>query len=285
MPNASQISGLKEGGAARGLDFLAMESIGIIGCGHLGLSLATEFVCRGLPPRRLLLSTGRSQRSLQGIIDVGLRDCLADNRQICRECRIIFICIRPQSLPELEDLAFPRDALIVSSMAGVSLPAIRRLLGVEAVRMMPSGPDSILEGKGIAAIYPHNQGLSQVLQGLGLRVFDLAEEEQMHIFTAGICLPAALLASGEDEVAGENACRSLSRQYSDFPEIFSWARSVLPHLEREEDKEDYIRKMATSGGITEAIVRSLESGDDLTAALKNGIDRSKEISLLYEGSR
>jgi len=107
----------------------------------------------------------------------------------------------------------------------------------------------------------------------------------MHIFTAGICLPAALLASGEGEDGGEKACRSLSRQYSDFPEIFSWARGVLPHLVREEDKEDYIRKMATRGGVTEAIVRSLESGDDLTAALKKGIDRSKEISLFYEGSR
>jgi len=167
-------------------------------------------------------------------------------------------------------------------MAGVSLTAIRRLLGVEAVRMMPSGPDSILEGKGIAAIYPHNQALSQVLQGLGLRVFELAAEEQMHIFTAGICLPAALLASGEDEETEEKACRSLSRQYSDFPEIFSWARSVLPHLEREEDKEDYIRKMATSGGITEGIVKSLERGDDLLMALKQGIERSREISLCYE---
>ena len=284
MPNASESYGLMESGAARSLDFLARESIGIIGCGHLGLSLATEFVRRGLPPHRLLLSRGQSQRSLQGIIDAGLRDCLADNRQICRECRIIFICIRPQSLPELVDLAFPRDAMIISCMAGVSLPAIRRLMGIDAVRMMPSGPDTILEGKGIAAIYPNSQPLSRILQGLGLRVFELSAEEQMHIFTAGICLPAALLASGEGEEAGEKACRSLSRQYSDFPEIFSWARDMLPHFEKEADKMAYIEKMATSGGITEAIVRSLAMGDDLTAALKNGIDRSREISLFYESS-
>ena len=133
--------------------------------------------------------------------------------------------------------------------------------------MMPSGPDSILEGKGIAAIYPHNQALSQVLQALGLRIFELAAEGQMHIFTAGICLPAALLASGEGEDGGEKACSSLSRQYSDFPEIFSWARSVLPHLEREEDKEDYITKMATSVGTTEAIIKILEPRDNLLMSL------------------
>ncbi|HPA98493.1 MAG TPA: NAD(P)-binding domain-containing protein, partial [Methanothrix sp.] len=263
MPNASESYGLIEGSAARRLAFLGGKSIGIIGCGHLGNVIALQLVSGGFPLDRLRVSRGKSDGSLQKILNAGLGPCLAGNEEICRDCSIIFICIRPQSLPELQPLTFSRNALVVSCMAGVSLPAIRRLLGVEAVRMMPSGPDSILEGKGIAAIYPHNQALSQVLQALGLRIFELAAEGQMHIFTAGICLPAALLASGEGEDGGEKACRSLSRQYSDFPEIFSWARGVLPHLVREEDKEDYIRKMATRGGVTEAIIKSLERGDNL----------------------
>ena len=274
-----------ESSAARRLDFLAGESIGVIGCGHLGSAIALQLVSGGLPLDRLRVSRGKRDGSLEKILDAGLGPCLVGNEEICRDSGIIFICIRPQSLPELEDLAFPKDALVISCMAGVSLAAIRGLLGVDAVRMMPSGPDSIIEGKGIAAIYPHNQALSRILQGLSLRVFELSEEEQMHVFTVGICLPAALLASGEGEEAGEKACRSLSQEYSDFPEIFSWARDVLPHLEKEEDKEDYIRRMATSGGITEAIVQSLGKGDDLTTALKNGIDRSREISLFYECAR
>jgi pyrroline-5-carboxylate reductase len=285
MPNASESSALIESSAAERLDFLAGESIGVIGCGHLGRAIALQLISCGFPLDRLRVSRGKSDGSLQKVLDAGLGPCLVGNEEICRDCGIIFICIRPQSLPELEDLAFPKDALIVSSMAGVSLPAIRSLLRVDAVRMMPSGPDSIIKGEGIAAIYPYNQALSRILQGLSLRVFELSAEEQMHVFTAGICLPAALLASGEDEVAEEKACRSLSRDYPDFPEIFAWARSVLPHFEKEVDKRAYIEKMATRGGVTEAIVLSLESGDDLTAALKNGIDRSKEISLLYEGSR
>ena len=284
MPNASESYGLIEGSAARRLAFLGGKGIGIIGCGHLGRAIALQLVSGGFPLDRLRVSRGKSDGSLQKILNAGLGPCLAGNEEICRDCSIIFICVRPQSLPELQPLTFSRNALVVSCMAGVSSPAIRRLLGVDAVRMMPSGPDSIIEGEGIAAIYPHNNALSQVLQGLGLRVFELSAEEQMHIFTAGICLPAALLASGEGEEAGEKACRSLSRQYSDFPEIFSWARDVLPHFEKEADKMAYIEKMATRGGITEAIVRSLAMGDDLTAALKNGIDRSREISLFYESS-
>ncbi|MDD1731250.1 MAG: pyrroline-5-carboxylate reductase, partial [Methanosaeta sp. NSM2] len=152
------------------LDFLAKETIGVIGCGHLGKTIASELVRRGFPAHCLMLSRGRSHESMQGIIDAGLEGCLSDNQDICRKCSIIFICIRPQSLPDLRGLAFPIDALVVSCMAGVSLQAIRGLLGVDAVRMMPSGPDTIIEGRGIAAIYPHNQILSRILHGLDLRV-------------------------------------------------------------------------------------------------------------------
>ena len=281
MPNASQSYGSIESSAARRLDFLGGERIGIIGCGHLGSAIALQLVSGGFPLDRLRVSRGKSDGSFQKIIDVGLGPCLAGNEEICRDSSIIFICIRPQSLPELEPLAFPKDSLVVSCLAGVSFPAIRGLLGVDAVRMMPSGPDSIKEGKGIAAIYPYNQVLSRILQALGLRVFELSVEEQMHVFTVGICLPAALLASGDVEDAIEEACRCLSQEYSDFPEIFAWARSVLPHLEREEDKRAYIEKMATRGGITEAVVKSLERGEDLLLALKQGIKRSREISLCY----
>jgi pyrroline-5-carboxylate reductase len=282
MPNASVSYGLIEGSAARELDFLAGESIGVIGCGHLGSAIALQLVSGGFPIDRLRVSRGKSDGALEKIIDAGLGPCLEGNEEICRDCSIIFICIRPQSLLELEDLAFPKDALIISCMAGVSLPAIRRLLGIDAVRMMPSSPGSIIKGEGIAAIYPYNQILSRILQGLGLRIYELAAEEQMHIFTAGICLPAALLAWDDGEDAIEEACRCLSWDYPDFPEICSWARDELPEFEREEDKQDYIRNMATRGGITEAIIKSLERGDNLLMSLKQGIERSREISLCYE---
>ncbi|MGV8175504.1 MAG: pyrroline-5-carboxylate reductase family protein [Methanothrix sp.] len=263
-------------------DLLSRESIGIIGCGHLGRALAYGLVSRGFPLDRLMLSRGKSESSLHRIIDVGLGDCLAENEEICRECDIIFISIRPQSLPELVGLAFPKDALVVSCMAGVSLQAIRRLLGVDAVRMMPSGPDTIEQKWGIAAIFPKDESLGRILRCLDIRVFELSEEEQMHVFTVGICLPAALLASDECEDAREKACRSLSRVYPDFPMICSWARDVLPTFESEEDKRDYISRMATKGGITEAIVQGLRNDGDLLTALRQGITRSREISLRYE---
>jgi pyrroline-5-carboxylate reductase len=264
------------------LDFLSNDAIGIIGCGHLGRTLAAEFVARGIQIDNLKVSCGRSVSSLQGIKNSGLQECLAENEEICRDCSIIFITVRPQSLPKLKGLHIADDALVISCMAGVSLQTIKKHLGADALRMMPSGPSTIKERKGIAAIYPHNDYLYKILSGLQMQIFNLKDEDLMHIFTAGVCLPAALLAAGDDKIGQLKASEILAAEYADFPKICAWAEQVLPEFERDEDKENYIRSMATKGGITEAIVEGINAGDSLYVALNRGIKRSREISYRFE---
>jgi pyrroline-5-carboxylate reductase len=262
------------------LDFLMDDTIGIIGCGHMGRALAGELLARGFPQERLEVSCGKSASSLESIKRAGLWNCLAENEEICRDSSIIFISVRPQVLRELEGLSFPEDSLVASCMAGISLHALKRILGTNAVRMMPSGPATIQEKRGIAAVYPHNYALTRILTGLDLQVCELSSEDLMHIFTVGVCLPAALLACGNGDV--EAAALSLVEEYADFPEILAWAKDVLPTFERDEDREDYIRKTATRGGITEAIIGSLSAGSGLEQALRRGIARSREISCRFD---
>jgi pyrroline-5-carboxylate reductase len=218
---------------------------------------------------------------LQNIIDCGLHSCLARNDEIFRDCSIVFIAIPPQSMPELRELSFQQDTMVISCMAGVPLQAIRRILGIEAVRMMPNGPSTIQENRAIAAIYPNNGLLIRILQGPDLRVYRLLDEELMHIFTVGVCLPAAFLISEDCDREIEDACKCLSRLYPDFAEICSWARDILPDFRTEEERRDRIGKMATKGGITEAIVESLRENDDLLTELEKGIERSRDISSCY----
>ncbi|MDD2837184.1 MAG: hypothetical protein PHY05_13670 [Methanothrix sp.] len=49
-------------------------------------------------------------------------------------------------------------------MAGVTLQVIRRILGIKAVRMMPSGPSTIQEKRGIAAIYPNDEVVIRIFR-------------------------------------------------------------------------------------------------------------------------
>ena len=161
-------------------------------------------------------------------------------------------------------------------MAGVSKASLKKALGIDAFRIMPSGPDTIKDRKGIVAVFPPNDILIDILSCIGLEVYELSDEESMHAFTAGVCLSAALLVAERKGLDTDQAVRIIGREYSDFGDIYTWARGVLPCCGSEQ--EEYITRMSTKGGITEAIIDSLNSGDSFLCALRKGIARSNEIS-------
>jgi pyrroline-5-carboxylate reductase len=260
------------------LDFLACGTIGIIGCGHLGRTLAEELIVHGLPRERLMISYGGSASTLESIKQAGLLENISDNEEICRKANIIFIAVRPQAIVGLKGLSFPKDALVVSCMAGVSTASLKVALGIDVCRIMPSGPATIKEKKGIAAVHPRNDNLIDILSHMGLKVFELSDEEMMHAFTVGVCLPAALLVAGEMEADADLAAEIIENEYPGFEEIYTWAKGVLPEFDSDEERDGYVKKMSTKGGITEAIVDGLNSGSTFLAALRMGIARSREIS-------
>ncbi|HSD57178.1 MAG TPA: NAD(P)-binding domain-containing protein, partial [Methanotrichaceae archaeon] len=155
------------------LDFLACSTIGIIGCGHLGRTLAEELIDHGLPRERLMISYGGSASTLESIKRAGLLENISDNEEICRKSNIIFIAVRPQAIEGLKGLSFPKSALVVSCMAGISTASLKVALGIDVYRIMPSGPATINERKGIAAVYPRSDNLIDILSRMGLKVFEL----------------------------------------------------------------------------------------------------------------
>jgi pyrroline-5-carboxylate reductase len=258
--------------------FRAHRIIGIIGCGHLGRSLAKGILGSGFPKERLIVSYGGSPTTLQEISQAGLHENLSDNREICRRANLIILAVRPQSFQTLDDLSIPKETLVVSCMAGISTAALKDGLGIDCIRIMPSGPDTIAARKGIAASYPQNDEVATMLSGMGLKVFALPDEDMMHTFTVGVCLTAALLVAKKRKLDARPAVKCLEQDFPAFGEIYAWAMDTLPDLASEEEQEKYINKMCTKGGITEAIVLSLNSGSSPLVALKNGIKRSKELS-------
>ena len=258
------------------LDFLADDTVGIIGCGHLGRTLAKALIDHGLQEEKLMISYGGSSSTLERLKVAGLLENVSDNEEICRKSNIIFIAVRPESIEGLRKLSFPKSAIVVSCMAGVSKASLKKTLGIDVFRIMPSGPDTIRDRKGIVAVYPPNDILINILSCIGLKVYELSDEESMHAFTAGVCLPAALLVAERKGLDTDQAARIIGREYPDFKEIYIWARGVLPPSVTEQ--EEYIKRMSTKGGITETIIDSLNSGDYFLDALTKGIARSKEIS-------
>lgn len=261
-------------------DLLVNETIGIIGAGHLGRTFAETLIEHGFPKERLMLSYGGRLSTFESMKKAGLIGNIADNTEICHRSTVIFIAIKPQSLKELKNLPFTGDSLVVSCMAGISSVSLEETLDINVFRIMPSGPDTIKEKKGIVAVYPQNKLLKEVLSFMGLRIHELQNEEMMHIFTVGVCLPAVLLIANKRgrSIELEHAVEAIEKKYADFREIFIWAENVLPDFDSDKEQTMYVERMCTKGGITEAIVDSLNSGSTVPDALRKGIAKSKEIS-------
>ena len=251
--------------------------IGIMGCGHLGQAIAQSLLRHGLDKKKLLISFRGNPQTHQKLEALGMASCLASNRRLFQESEIVLITIRPQDMPDIKEAFEPGRALIVSCMAGVSTALLGRIFGMEVHRMMFSGPDTILSGKGVAAMYPEHELLKSLLRAMNVTYIHTAAENDLNTFTAGVCMPAALL-KADHPAQNEQAIRRIEKAYPVFSELFSWASKALPCFDNDADKEAYINRMITKGGVTDAIIKSIAGGAPLDVALREGIARIQEIS-------
>jgi pyrroline-5-carboxylate reductase len=264
------------------MTFSSVGRVGIIGYGHLGMALAEALLRHGFPKDRMMISYGGNQSTLEHIKNNGLLDNIASNVEISARCDTVFIALRPQAFGALRELKFSGQSMVISCMAGIPLSSLKKALGVDVYRIMPGGPEAIKEGKnGIVAMFPYNDGLKDLLASMGLTVYTMTNEASMHYFTVGVCLPAAIIVAKERGIEMDDAIREVTKDYKDFSLINSWAMKIIPDISSEAESEEYVRKIATKGGVTEAIVDSLNSGSTFLDAIRSGIIRSKEISDKY----
>jgi len=248
----------------------AIPHIGIIGAGHLGLTLAEVLLQTGVPKQNLSISYGGSAETLAGNI--------APTQTLLATPGITFLLIRPQSFHELAIGPAAPGVCVVSGMAGISLHRIKNKLGNNACRIITSGPATIRSGKGLVAIYPENQPVAGLLSAAGFTTYTLARQHQLHHFTVGVCLPAALVLADRLKLPVAQGIAAYSKRFPLFTEIARWAAEVLPSFGTPADADAYVHKMATPGGITEAIITHLQTHRRLYPALQAGYRRSLQLA-------
>lgn len=264
------------------IQLLNRLKIGIVGCGHLGQSIAQSLLKHGLERENLLISSRGSQKTLGNLEAAGLLQNLTTNQMIFEQAGIVLITIRPQDILELKNIVILKKPLIVSCMAGVSIDFIHSVLDTPVYRMMFSGPDTIAQNNGVASMYPEHDSLKQLLQGINLEYVECTSEKDLDVFTAGVCLPAALLKIKQVDI--QSSLHAIQSEYPLFTELYRWAANVLPDLKTDVEKNQYIEKMITKGGVTEAIINSLSNGESFETALRNGVERTREISKEIQAS-
>ncbi|HEY1405891.1 MAG TPA: NAD(P)-binding domain-containing protein [Spirochaetota bacterium] len=254
-------------------------SVGIIGAGHLGLSLAKTLIRNGYDSSSVRLSYTGKKETYARIKEAKLENNISSNDDICRASDIIFITIRPSDILSLSLLKFNSKSVIVSCIAGVTIDKLMRLTDQHIVRVMPSSPMTIEDGKGICAIYPENKIVSTLLSDLGVSLYPLSGESLFDIFTASICLPAAYLQMEIEKIRSSDLIVDLHREQIPWWEkVIGWTQSITPTDLTLAEKHTYIERMATKGGVTEAMIHSLKKGSGLIESFTAGVKKSEEIS-------
>jgi pyrroline-5-carboxylate reductase len=212
---------------------------------------------------------------------MGLDRALVDARTLMSSADIIFVATRPQDVLSLPVSSVKRGALVVSCMAGLPLDLLNDIFGGPVCRMMCSGPDTILEGRGAATLFPANERIEALLRRIGLSIMPVSAEEELDSFTVGICIPAMLLniPTPSDEV--KEAMDLMEANYPVYGPLRDWVCELVPPNDAEkitEGRGERLANVSTKGGITEAMTTSLALGASFAAALLRGMERGREIT-------
>ncbi|MDR1650682.1 MAG: NAD(P)-binding domain-containing protein [Synergistaceae bacterium] len=251
-------------------------TIGIAGFGHLGQSLAVPLVRNSFPKENLRISHGTSETTRRRAESLGFGGQIRDTARLFAESDVIIAAVRPQDALFLPVSFIKRGALVISCMAGLPSDLLRAIFGAEVHRMMCSGPDTILSGKGAAVTYPGDETVKDLLEMMGMRVVDVGFEEELDAFTVGICIPAILLNIDVPEEDVKAGVSRMKERYPVYGFLGDWIESVT-----EKDIPDRMLRLAgvsTKGGVTEAMTASLSAGASFACALERGMERGREIT-------
>lgn len=255
---------------------LTGKTIGIIGFGHLGASLALP-LAKNFAEGSLLISCRGSESTITRAKTLGLGQCLTDTESLLSASDIIFVACRPQDLLSLPASAVKDGALVVSCMAGLPLSLLSRFFSGKVVRMMCSGPDTIENGLGIAVTWPQNDLAEDVIRLMEIELYSVSFEEELDSFTVGICIPPILFNVSRSEEEITDALGKMRSLFPVYGALDGWIKKVAM-AQGAAAQSSSLENVKTKGGISEAMMLSLKSGGTFHEALTRGLERGREIT-------
>lgn len=237
------------------------KTIGIIGYGKLGHAIA-----------------GRAEEIGHRVL---VSDDEAHNQEIVRESGIVTLCIKPDKIFEVADQI--RESLngthVLSFMAATPLAKLSQALGTKNVQraMTTLGLDCIACTQGDSGI---TEFCRELTHG---ELLSVSDESQIDLFTAGVgCLPG--IAAWWYEKQKKHADEWLKKWEEFLHTELNIEQELLEKIIRETkakgEYEKTIQRVKTPGGITEAMIETLEKDafTSLKTILAAAMKRTKEIA-------
>ena len=260
------------------------EKIGIIGYGHLGSALDRGFTRAGY---ETVVNNGDLMATRQKLESVGVdRSKTRELSQMAEDCVVLALCIKSNDLEavgnELSNYLNNRH-LVFTFLAQTSLLEVVSVLGDKSLIVRVMTTLGVAEQKGVSAyqlLESADSGRVAMVNSLISEisasgcVFRLNSEEEMQLFTVAVgCFPG-ILAYFLNQLKSRIKLRN-GGSLDDYEKVLPALLGSVSQLLIEADSLQILQgKIATKGGVTSAMIDSLEQ-----SGLDNAIDGSIEAGL------
>ena len=260
------------------------KKIGIIGCGHLGLSLAQKFSESDLVDKeQLFLSHNGKRETFLNIKQANLSSRIFTNEKIAKESDVIILSVKPQDIPSISIKSYKKNTPVLSFIAGACEEYLSQSLCCNVVRGIISGPDTIYSNNSVIAFTKNPGELMSFVLCQMAKIFCILPERHIDLLSSLLTLPALLLIAESrgrekevfqaiDEVEARYSSKHISPR-----KIFSWALELKPSFSKEADLKRYVSEMATEGGVTEAVIHEFVEGGTILSSIDKGVEKSRLI--------
>lgn len=254
---------------------LFKNRIGIIGAGNIGQALILKLLEKGYPYENIRLTYNGSIFTFNSIYDNNLVDMISSNAEIVKTSDILVLSVPPQAFKPIGDFNLDKDTLIISFMAGISSGDIKKQTGSDnVVRIIPTGPDTILDSGAVAGVYGEDVLADLLFELLDIDFVRVCDENLMDYIAIVGCLPVVYCRVSPDSSECRDAIDKISEDFPEFRDLAAKCVKLVP----EEKSEEFISRFVTPGGVTQAILNGLNSGKTVYESLMMGIERNRELS-------
>ncbi len=254
----------------------------IIGGGNMGLTYARSFVRAHVTSRLDLRLLARSPERVPALAAHEMGTVWASPAECVPGADIIILAVKPQDsgvlFAQLRELVQPSQ-LILSIMAGVRIATLREALGTpKVIRAMPNLPAQI--GMGMTAFTSTDEvtraelvQVQNLLSTTGKTVYveqEAAIDASTAISGSGpayvyYCMEALMAAAAQMGFAPAEAELLVSQTFRGAVELYSQAGLTC---------QDWIARVASKGGTTEAALQAFGSGA-VRAGLMGGAEAAR----------
>lgn len=251
------------------------NKIGVIGAGNIGMTLILKLLEKGYPYDNIQLTYNGSIFTFNRIYDNNLIDMISSNSQIVKTSSVLILSVPPQSFKAIGEFNLTDDTLVISFMAGIKTEDIEKQTGSgNVVRIIPTGPDTISNSQAVAGVYRRNETAESLFELLDIDYTIVDDEEKMNYISIAGCLPVVFSRVSPQSPEAVEAIDKISEDFPEFKTIAHKCEKLVPS----ENKEEFISKFTTPGGVTQAILNGLNSGKTVYESLIMGIERNKQLS-------